>query len=147
MLHVHAQLRSARQAYRDMTYSGSRPIALEQASPTWWPGTAWQLAPVGLALACVLGLMVWWQGPESPGSQIPRASYRIMSIPVEMRPSVAVKVLPTLRKRARLQLATPLFKKPQGMAFRYPKRPVRDRGVGRRDHSTQHHQSYRARLS
>ncbi|WP_218673785.1 hypothetical protein, partial [Candidatus Entotheonella palauensis] len=81
----------------------------------------------GFAMACLLGLMVLWQEPESPGPKVSRVSYRAMSIPAGMRPVRTVKILPVLRERARMRLATPLFKKPQGMAFRYPKRPLRDR--------------------
>ena len=125
MLQVHARLQQARQAYQSMTYPGPLPVTVEREDAVWRRWTGWNLAPVGVAVACLLGLMVLWQEPDSTGPKVSRASYRSMSVPPEMRPVMAVKVLPVLRKRAGLRLATPWVNKPKGVAFRYPKRPSR----------------------
>ncbi|ETW92730.1 MAG: hypothetical protein ETSY1_42385 [Candidatus Entotheonella factor] len=127
MLHVHARLDHARQAYQGMIYSGAMPVVVEREAWAWWPWAGWKLMPVGLAAACLLGLMVLLQGPEPPGPNASRPSYRVMSIPAGMRPEMAVKMSTVLRQRAQMRLATPWFKKPKGVAFRYPKRPSRDR--------------------
>ncbi len=129
MLQVHTRLSDARQAYQGVRYTETQPVATEQETLTWWPWTGWKWAPVGFAVACLLGLSLWLQGPEAPGPQVTRVRYRVMSIPAGVRPAMSVKVLPMLRKRARIRLAMPLSNKPKGLAWRYPKRPVRDRST------------------
>lgn len=155
-LQVHARLQNARQAYLGMTYQGTLPVTAERVAPhtsritsEWTPWVSWKLVPTGLAVACLLGLFVLLQGPESPGpnTKASRARYRGISIPLEMRPAMTVKVLPALRKRAQMRLATPLFKKPKGLALRYPKWPSRMHRMSRRDNSTRQARPYRERPS
>ncbi len=148
MLQVHARLHNARQAYLGLTYRGTLPVEAERMAPhaSETPATrtswiTWKLAPAGLAIACLLGLLVLLQRPESPGPKVSRARYQGMSIPVNIRPMMSVKILPALRKRARMRLATPRFKKPKAVTLRYPKWPSRDRRMSRRDNAT-----YRLRL-